>query len=121
MRAAVPMTDCGTGSGGDSGAPASRRGKNAPSAADRWPTFIFPASGDAVAVWGAYGTFLLSSMIAPLEGRAVVTAAARTIGLERKPISGVQRRRRPDRQASVATGVESWQSDLGVGSWHFGS
>jgi len=39
------------GTGSDSGAPASRRGKNAPPAADRRHTFTFPANGVAVAVW----------------------------------------------------------------------
>jgi hypothetical protein len=59
-----------------SGHAPSRRGKNASPAADRWPTFTFPARGDAVAVWGASAAFLSPSLIAPPRGRAVVTTGA---------------------------------------------
>jgi hypothetical protein len=46
------------GPGGQRRAPARRRGKNAPPAADRWRAFIFLASSTSFALWLAYDAFL---------------------------------------------------------------
>jgi len=75
------------GTGGELWRAPSRRGKNAPPAADRWPTFIFPASGDTVAVWRACAAFLSPSLIAPPRGPAVVTTGAGgpRSGMPRRP------------------------------------
>ena len=48
--------------------PAIRRGKNALSAVESWPTFIFPASGKGIANPFASSAFLLPSLSRRLEG-----------------------------------------------------
>ena len=55
--------------------PAIRRGKNALPAADSWPTFIFPASGEDIATPFASSAFLLPS---PFDLAQGVVSASRT-------------------------------------------
>ena len=61
------------GTGGHSGSPASRRGKNAPPSAERWHTFIFLPSGHDLAVWEA--AFWLMRIITGALSRVTDVAA----------------------------------------------
>jgi hypothetical protein len=69
-----------------SGDPAMRRGKNALTAGESWPTFIFPASGKDIATPFASSAFLLPSPFDLAQG--VVSASRTTLSrrLEGSPL-----------------------------------
>jgi hypothetical protein len=94
------------GPGGQRRAPASRRGKNAPPAAERWRTFIFLASSTSFALWRAYDAFLPTfadraarrarGHCAPMPPGETCSSRTRVCDSDSKPC-GSDRSQSPDR------------------------
>src|SRR5688572_30178892 len=84
--------------------PAIRRGKNALPAADRWPTFTFPASGKDIAIPYASSAFLSPPLSRRLEGSPLLTTTERRDHLTGFTLEIHQCSRRVVRRSSLGGG-----------------